>query len=305
MEATAKRVASAPPPPAGWLSTGVSVLAGSILAWLAAIGVLAVPALLHLIPLSGSDTHGWPWPADGAWAIAADAGPALGVGLIGAWGIRLYVRRRSQRDLALWPVAVVAAVFGWLPIASGARALVPVDWLIAFAAMVAIVRLAPPPSGRRPGVRVLAPAALALAAVSMTYGALHPLSLDDVAGASAPARRADRLVRVPVALANGGPVGVEVLSVAVESPQGAVLRRLEVPRDGAAASIDALLAPIDGTSIGPGTHAPGDALLGVGACSRTVRVTVTAIRVRFRELGFVRSQRIALRRPLTARCPPA
>jgi hypothetical protein len=221
--------------------------------------------MLNLIPPDNAPgAPGWPWSADGLWSVAADFGPLLLSGAIFAYGTEAITRSWTGVRGRRLPLALFAALAGWIPLSDGPHGLLEVSGWPAFIAMVIATRLISVRERRswtRAKVAATAVAAVALACASLSYGFLHPLRAGD--GGAVPAGPG-------VYLTNDGPSTARILDVSV--PGQRVTRLLtDAPSGTVAASVDGLVRPF-----GTPTLAPGDnrVVYLAGACGPIDRVVV-------------------------------
>ncbi len=300
MELASSGASPAPPPELpSWWGTIVAVIAGSIAAW-ALLIVVALPlALLNVIPVGPSKGHrGWPWRIDGAWSIAADLGPTLAAGIVVASCVAFYMESRTGVRPRRWPLALVAVAVGWLPVTGGARGLLAVSGTVAFVAIVFTARrwaLAErrPLHWTRPAALATLAAGLLLAAVSVSYGALHPLTAEGAAngphGHWNVALKDGRSGPVTLSLRNRGPLNARIVGVSV--PGAPDLRVGPAPQ---------------ATTIKPGTDLTwAQFSLHTPWCSRVSKGslrTVQDLDFRLRVAGVTRTQRVHLSPPLRVIC---
>src|SRR5204862_4310736 len=93
-----------------------------------------------------------------------------------------YLTQRNGVHARRWPLALVAAAVGWLPLTGDANGLLAVGGGAAFCVVVIAARgwsaaERRPMPWSWPLVGALATVVLALGAVSIAYGTLHPLAL--------------------------------------------------------------------------------------------------------------------------------
>jgi len=213
-----------------------------------------------------------------------------------------------------WPLVLVAALVGWLPLGGGGHGLLVVSGTAGFAAVVIAARwgsIVPRRHVAWPGGRVaaLAVASVGLAAASVSYGALHPLGIRDDRTITATLRhgRSDRL-RLEVE--NRGPLAARVERIAIvddalpDLPVAIARAALDSGRH-IAPTPAGLFRPPRPRRVAPGDSLPVYLTLTVAACRRsgtTVDLRVRELDIRLRVAGRNRTQRVGLRRALHVRC---
>ena len=163
-----------PPDRPGWVWTAAWVsLAAIVTAIPLEFGLAGVASSLQLIPEEGWDgTKGGPWPIDGAWALAADAGWGLLFGFALAYAMRVAVHGWSDSwDVRLWPIACATALAIASPGISGAGSLALV---VIVTRQLALRPAAPAPRSRRVAASIAAGTA-ALLIATFSYQPFHPL----------------------------------------------------------------------------------------------------------------------------------
>jgi hypothetical protein len=187
----------------------------------------------------------------------------------------------------------------------------------AFAAVVIAARWwSIVPRRRMPWSRTLLAAlaitGVALGAVSVSYGALHPLAISDN-GAMTATLRHGRSERLRLDVENRGPLPARVERIAIaDDPQP------ELPVRIARAELDSgrnnaptpagLFKPLRPQRVSPGERLPVYLTLTVEVCRRrgsTVDLRVRELDVGLRVAGRERTQRIRLQRALRVRCDTA
>lgn len=166
-----------------WPQTLVCLIGASFMAFPLTL-LWMVPAVWSgAMPVVTDDVagHGWPWRIDGPWAFLADVGPLLLCGYTLAWAFEVLLGRfNGTRRQPSHVLAVVAAIAGWVTVAAPSRAgLLPLDGVLVFLVVLITahkVRHRPGLTLTRRGIVVSAAAVAVLAALSVSYGVLHPLS---------------------------------------------------------------------------------------------------------------------------------
>jgi hypothetical protein len=317
-DATLTGASRAPMRP-GWLRSLVAVLGSSILAGVGCGVVLWGLGALHLVPFGDEPPgSGWPWRVDGAWAAAADAGPTLAVSFAFAAVTSAYLHEQTGVRSVRWPLVLIAATVGWLPLTGGAgHGLVVVSGVGALAAVVIAARWwSILPRRRmpwsRPLIAGLALAVVALGAASVSYGALHPLGVRDTQSSEAVTLRHGRSERLRLDIENRGPLAARVERIAiVEDPVLGgrfAVRIAGVDVDSGrrvAPTIDGLYKPWRPRRVSPGESMPVYVTLAVAGCSRrdtTVDLRVRELDIRLRTAGRSSTQRVRLERELRVGC---
>jgi hypothetical protein len=297
-----------------WWQAILSVVAGWILAGLCCAPALFVLDALHLAPFGFGDTPGtgWPWRVDGAWAVLADVGPLLATSFVFAGITCWYLTERNGVHARRWPLALVATIVGWLPFHDGDAGLVAVSGGGAFCIVViaahhsSATERRPMPWSRRL-VAALAAAVVVLGAVSVAYGALHPLVLTSASfapsvGVDPPTLklRDGRPERLTFSLENRGPAAARVLAVALAD--GHALRlRVQIGGEDSRAH-----APrFEPRTLEPGQRRWLYAELRYPPCRRSgtrLLVPLKAFDVRLRVAGRERTQRVRLDEALRVSC---
>jgi len=295
-----------------WWSTIWTVIAGTIVAW-AALAIIVLPlSALHVVPLNSEDLPGtgWPWRIDGPWAFLADLGPVLGASFAFAAAVGFYLRRLTGVPPRRWPLALLAAAVGWIPIVGSRPGLIGVGGGLAFVLVVWAARRwslreRRPTRLSRPQLGALLVTAVALCAVSFSYGALHPLTARG--SDSSHVKLRNGRAKLVLNLENAGPFSARVLGVRLVDPAGLRLERLQTDSERDEASTpEGLFRPL------------GKPTLDSGEDRRAVYLTVAsricmqpdtdaswmleALNVRLRTAGTERTQRVALSPALRVRC---
>jgi hypothetical protein len=176
------REAGLPAPPS-WLRVIGAVIGGTLFAWASLFVILLPFAELGFVPVTvdGTSGQGWPWRIDDAWSLAADIGPLLVFGAVFAAGVEAFTGGWTGVRGRRLPIAVVAAAVGWIPVNGEREGLLAVSGLAGFLAVLWVARQYSVVERRRirwtrPRVALIAAGVLALAAVSLSYGTLHPLT---------------------------------------------------------------------------------------------------------------------------------
>jgi hypothetical protein len=287
------------------------VIAGSIAAWALLILVALPLALLNVIPVPpDSGGRGWPWRIDGPWSVAADLGPTLAAGLVVAFCVAFYMESRTGVRPRRWPLTVVAIAVGWLPVTGGAPGLLAVSGTVAFVAIVFTARrwaLAErrPLHWARPVALAVLVAGLTLAAVSVSYGALHPLTAQSADGGTV-ALKHGHSRRVLVSLENQGPLDARVLGVSIPRAPGLRVDRARTddPDRHVGPTIGSLMNPLSGTRVTSGTS---DLFVYLNLASATCGERGSSWRVedlnfRLQVAGLTRTQTVHLAAPLRVTC---
>jgi hypothetical protein len=249
-----------------WLQTVGAVIGGSILAWLLTLAWLLPVAALELFPIQvagETSGHGWPWRIDGPWSLAADFGPLMLCGAALAVGVEAFTVKWTGVRPRRLPLALVVAAVGWVMVGNVSNGgVLSVGGLVAFVAVVSVarecsVRERRPLNWTRGGIALITVAGLVLAATSLSYGMLHPLTAGD--GGNSTAERKNGRAEMSVFLRNEGLLDVRVLSVDVP---GMNVTRVRTDNEAVkeAPTIDGLMKPIAGSQIaGHASRAAGDA----------------------------------------------
>lgn len=307
------RAAEEPERP-GWWATIWIVLGATLVAW-GGVAALVIPlSALHLVPFnpSGGDLPGtgWPWRIDGPWALAADLGPTLLAGFLFAMAAGHLLQLRTGVAPRRWPLALLAAGVGWIPVVGDRPGLIGASGGLAFAVMVVATRSValrprPAPALSRAVLAALAAAAvLVAAATSFSYGALHPLTArnSDAVNDTLREGRGDLLFTI----ANEGPRPARILGVRpADSPGLRVTRlRTDSERD-VAPTLAGLYKPLGQPTLGPGEDDLAVYMTVSSRCPSGGAMTwrIEALRVRLRVAGSERTQRVALASPPRVQCP--
>lgn len=299
MESSAGTIA--PPPPApppdrpGWVWTAAWVSLAAIVTAIPLEFGLAGVASLQLIPEEGWDgTKGGPWPIDGAWALAADAGWGLLFGFALAYGMRVAVRGWSDSwDVRLWPIACATALAITSPGISGLGSLALV---VIVTRQHALRPAAAAPRSRRVAAAIAAGTA-ALLVATFTYQPFHPLLaafpghrnqlMPNDYGFGSSRHSPARAVRFQ--LENAGFGTVMVRSLHVVGPNARLLR------------IEGLESLPTGHPLDRNSSLGGRVWLSKAACAtdaaryRIPSASVDALVVQVETLGLVRTQRFELK----------
>lgn len=263
-----------------WGQSFWAVVGASVFAFAATLLVLlALWALgLSLPTTEGTTGRGWPWRVEGPWSLAADVGPLLLAGSAFALGVEAFISRHTEVPTWRLPIALTAALLGWIAIGGVSNAgPVPVGGLGAFALLVVVSREAA--ARGRPRLRwtpVKAWSALiiglTLAATSLSYGLLHPLTGQMSYGSTDQPSLRGYLV-------NQGRADVQILAITA--------RGVQTVRFNAGETVS---EPLD-----------GGAFELVVACPQRV-ATIDRLNVRMRVLGQEVQQVVRLENPLTRAC---
>jgi multisubunit Na+/H+ antiporter MnhE subunit len=239
-----------------WLRMVGAVIGGSIVAfaltfaWLIPLGVLGAFPLV----LSGEPSgHGWPWRIEGPWSFAADLGPLLLCGAALAVGVETVTSRWTDVRARRAPLVFAAASVGWVTVASPPNSgLVSVGGLVGFIALVVVARECSVRERRprRPWtmtrVTLTLVGVLLLAAASISYGLLHPLTAGN--GGNSTAEITAGRAEFSVILRNEGRLEVRVLGLDV--PNSTITRvRTDNEAVTSAPTIDGLMKPLAGSTI--------------------------------------------------------
>jgi hypothetical protein len=303
---------------AGWLRTIFAVLGCSFVAGAGCLVALLGLSALHLVPYGGdAPDAGWPWHIDGVWAAAADLGPTLAVSFAFAALTSAYLAQYTGVRSVRWPLVLVAATVGWLPLTGERHGLIIVNGGSALIAVVFAARWwSSLPRRRIPSSRPLAAAvalgAVALVAASLSYGALHPLAASHTDGTAAVTLHQGRSQRIRFEVENRGPLTARVQHIAiVVDPQLAGLpvriASAEIENGRRTAPTPAgLFEPWRPQRLSPGESAPVYLTLSVAACRRhdtNVDLLVRALDIRLRTtFGGARTQRVRLEHDMRVRC---
>lgn len=284
------------------------MLGGSIVAGVGWLVVVLILAALRLTPAATHDLpgSGWPWRIDGAWSFAADLGPLLAVGAAFAATTTFYLYQGTGVRSRRWPLALIAASVGWF--AAPRHGLVAISGGTAFVVVVIAAHhwstaARRPINWTRPLVAVATVAVLGLAAVSLSYSALHPLA----AFSTEPAGLALRNGRSPMFmldLENGGPLDtrVEAIALPVTGRPPDQLRLAGVEIDSGlreAPTLAGLYRPFQPLTLAPRQHAPVYLTLAATGCAQW---RVTRVDVRIHTAGQDRTQRVPFAPALTVSC---
>jgi hypothetical protein len=293
----------------GWWHAILAVLAGSLVAGIGCLLVLVVLDFVHLVPYGFGDPPGSarPWRIDSPWALAADLGPLLAVSFAFAGVTNWYLTQRNGVHARRWPLALVAAAVGWLPLAGDQRGFVGASGGAAFCVVVIAARAwsataRKPMRWSRPIVAALAAATVAFGAVSVTYGMLHPLAAKNGTSPASATLRHGRSQQLDFILENRGPADARVLGVTLAGSRG--LRLLRVQLGGARGTPTRDLR-FKTRTIEPGAKLPLFAQLGSRACEGPGGQRLAALRaldVRLEVAGSQRTQHVVLDEPLRVRC---
>jgi hypothetical protein len=296
----------------GWFRSLFAVLGCSIIAGAGCLVVLLGLSALHLVPYGGdAPDAGWPWHIDGVWAVAADLGPTLAVSFAFAALTSAYLAQSTGVRSVRWPLVLVAATVGWLPLTGERHGLIDVNGGLALIAVVFAARWwSILPRRRVPWSRPVAAAvavgAAALVAASISYGALHPLAASHADGTTTVTLHHGRSQRIRFEVENRGPLTARVEHIAiVADPQ-----LPELPVRVARAEIESgrgtgTFKPWHPQRLSPGESAPVYLTLSVAACRQhdsSVDVLVRALDIRLRALGGTRTQRVRLEHDMHVRC---
>lgn len=306
MEVAARMAGSATPSERpGWWSTIGAALAGSIIAFACCLAALVVAGTLNLLPSDNRTprSHGWPYSIDSVWAAFADLGPMLAVGFVFAGTTSWYMTQRTGVHPRRWPLALVAAAVGWFPLDGEQHGFVTLSGGAAFAVVVIAARslsLAErrPTPWSRPLVAALAVSVVVLGGVSVSYGALHPLSAGNGGERVTTTLRAKGSTPLTFALENQGPASVQIHHLRLVGAPGLQVGRVRIddPQRNVAPTMDELF-----TDLRDATLAPDDSLVvyvsvsaDCGPNAPRASWTVDALDVRLRTAGLQRTQRVAL-----------
>lgn len=265
-----------------WGQAFWAVVAASIMAAFALLVPLFLLAWMGLpfpvaVEVSG---RGWPWRIEGPWSLVADIGPLLLVGAVFAWFAEAYTSRHTSVPTRRLPIALTAALLGWVTINRPTNAgLIGAGGLATFLALLVVTREM---SGRERRPWRWTPrtawAALVLVSVlvpaSVSYGLLHPLNAEQA--------QANSGSSFDFSLRNDGRADVRVLSVAVASVPS---RALVAPADSYESSPDdpdSGMVPLAGRTIA-GSASERVTIVRTGRCFPPR--TIDRVNVRLRVLG--------------------
>lgn len=263
-----------------------AVIAATVVTGLAVFAVEWPLIALRLLPNTGDLIQtgwGWPWRVDGAWSLVADAGPLAAGGLVFAF----VVARVRYRPIDLRIAAAAAGAFA-LTAGYGGEGSVAV---VAFLVLVVLARRGAVRRWDWTRGRVVAVvvAAIVLAAVTLSYGQLHPLV----------ARASGLTDGLSAKLVNEGRLPVVILGVDVPGQPGAIARTdNEAVRE--ASDPDDLKRPLAGASLAPG--ADRWAYVRVPRRSCVEGYPVARVIVRMRVAGREVRQSVALAPDLRVSC---
>lgn len=292
----------------GWWQAILAVFAASVITTIGCALVVALLGAAHLMPDGFGDApgNGWPWRIGGLWAFFADLGPMLAVGFVFAgltcWYLTLCNGVHSRR----WPLVLVAAAVGWVPLNGDLHGLLVMSGPAAFCVLVIAAR-AWSATERRPmpwSKALLAgilTASFALVAISVSYGTLHPLAMQYGGYPLAVKLREGRSAPLDFALQNRGPAAARVMSFGLVDAGGLRL---------AGAQVGGEPGRYGTLRFSPRTLKPGAVLevylkLSYPACRRSgtrALWTLRAFDVRLRVAGAERTQRVVLDDALRVSC---
>jgi hypothetical protein len=292
----------------GWWQAILAVLAATLVTTIACVLVAGLLAALHLVPDSFGDVpgNGWPWRIDGVWALLADIGPMLAVGFLFAGVTCWYLTQRNGVHARRWPLALVAAAVGWVPLTGEGHGLLVTSGGAAFVVLVIAARAwsaterRPMPWSRALLAGILA-ASVALVAVSASYGTLHPLAMQYGGYPPAVKLRKGRSAAVDFALQNHGPAAARVLGLRLVDAGGLRLTGTQI--GGAPGRYGAL--GFRARTLQPGEIVDVYLELSYPACRRSGTLASRALRAfdaRVRVAGTERTQRVVLDDPLRVSC---
>jgi hypothetical protein len=304
------------PRPLGWMRTTGAVVLGFLVATVATI-LAALPLdALHLLPLNTdlARGQGWPWTIHGPGSLIADAGPLVGLSLVLAACTAWYLATPDNPAVPRWPIALTSVVVGWLPLV-GPRGLLGASTGFAFAVTIVVARRVSTMErgrrwfSRRTRIVMALGAAAGLAALTLGFGALNPLTIR-----ASGSLNADRTLvhgiparRISLQLGNRGPFTAQVLGATLAGETAGVhLLRVDVDKPHARAhTMDELFTPIRGLALHPGREQPAFLVVSRAGCpggpvavggatplSHAVLATVSAVDVRLRVAGVERTQRV-------------
>ena len=210
-----------------------------------------------------------------------------------------------------WPVALVAVLVGWVPLGGGHHALLFISDGASFVLLVVAAR-AWSGSERRPMpwswpvVAGITAAVVALGAVSIAYGTLHPLAISNDIRPPSVKLRDGRSNRLDFTVSNGGPAVAHILGITLVGGHGLALTHAQL--GGELRSRRAPGAPtraLKPRAVDPGEYLPLFLELSYPACRRSgtnLDLRLSAFDVRLRVAGSERTQRVVLDDPLRVRC---
>lgn len=288
------------------------MIAGWIVAWAAFALVVWPLSELHVIPLNAESLPGtgWPWRIDGLWAFLADLGPLLAAGFAYAAGASFYLRRLTGVAPRRWPLALLAAAVGWIPLVDNRPGLLGVSGGVAFLVMVWATRSwsvheRKPTRFSRPQLAAAALVAAALFVLSFSYGALHPFAVDS--SDLTDIRLEDGRARLRINVENAGPFPARVLGIGLPSAQGLRLERLQTDSGRAEApTLEGLFQPLGRPTLDSGAHSPVYLTVASKSCGRreaSASWTLEELDIRLRTAGVERIQRVPLFQALRVTCP--
>lgn len=274
-----------------WGQSFWAVIGGSLFAWVGSL-LIFLPLYLVGVPTQftdGTTGLGWPYRIEGPWSLAADVGPLLVAGYVFSFGVAAFLQRHTDVAAPLTPLAVTAAAVGWVMIGNVSNSgVLGVSGLAAFIALVVVARETSVREQRWRWTRAWAlltvVAGLGLAAATVSYGVLHPLSV----GTAELSSLEDGRANVTVYLHNDGRADVRLIDVTVPMVDAVA----KVYRDGeyAPGDLDSLSVPIDGLVLEHDVSTFGGVELTFPArcpSSRTLDRVVVRMRVRGRVVDQV------------------
>ncbi len=312
-EPVARPVPTAEPERVSWWQAIGAVLAGTIVVGFGCLAVLVGLEALHLVPYSVSDApgNGWPWRIDGAWALVADLGPTLAIAFAFAGVTCWYLTQRNGAHPRRWPLALVAAVVGWLPFAGDERGLIAVSGGGAFCIVVIAARAwsaaeRKPMPWSWPLLGGLGAVVLALGAASVAYGTLHPIAITNANYPPTAKLRDGRSDRLDFSISNRGPAAARILELRLVDAPGLRITDVQVGGErNRGRRRDTRTRALKPRTIERGEDLPLFVEVGYPRCRRPNTGALWNLRtfdVRLRVAGTERMQRVVLDDALHVSC---
>ena len=283
-----------------WWQAVCAAVGGSIVGFGAVF--LALLAFMFWLPIQfteGMTGRGWPWRIEGPWSFVADLGPLFFCGAAFAFGAELFISRHTGIACRRWPIALVAAVVGWVTLGGISHAgLLELNGLLTFLMIVTVVREASVHERNamrwtRAKATVVAAVVLMLAVASVSYGLLHPLTAaSDESGT--PAKSGTQFTAF---MHNDGDAEVTLMSVSVP---GLELRRARTFDESgqSTSTIDEQMRPLAGATIAGNWSR--DVQVELQRCASAV---VDRLDVRLQVHGRTVDQVVRLAPPVGLTCP--
>jgi hypothetical protein len=283
-----------------WWQAVCAAVAGSIVGFGAVF--VALLAFMFWLPIQltdGMTGRGWPWRIEGPWSFVADVGPLLFCGAAFAFGAELSISRHTGVACWRWPIALVAAVVGWVTLGGISHAgLLELNALPAFLMIVAAVRETSVRERRamrwtRARATAVAGVVFMLAVASISYGLLHPLT----AASDESGMPTGSAMRFTAFIHNEGDGEVTLVSVSVP---GIEFRRAWIFDESgqSTATIDEQMRPVGGATIAGNWSR--DVYFELPRCTSAV---IDRLDVRLRVHGRNIDQVVRLAPPVRLTCP--